>query len=225
MRWSLGIFLVLVSLIGLSLFVRFMLDSLYIEFSTQPVECDLDAREVAVRILAEKGLGDIQVLQAGARFEDRYEPEEQSLWLSQPDSNSLSDVGIAAHEAWHAVQAEENGLLLRWGRRSANYLRLMGELSLPSMLAGFLFLPPLVWFGLGMYLCAAVTGLVSFALEVDADRQALRTLAGMDFVTRSEEEKLRKLLTFVALRRASSLITAPAQPILSVLETGCSYRG
>lgn len=220
MPFILWIIVLLLLLVALSLSTRWGLAHLYRKVSRQDVLCSLTAEEVALAILDRREIEEVDVQAAGDIFGDRYHPEEGHLWLSEPGSFSLPDVGIAAHEAWHAVQAAEGGLLFRLNLAVAPYLETFGQLSLPLVLAGVLFYFPLIWGGLGLYLLAVSAGFATFGFELNANRRAVRSLRRMECINDDQTRTLRNLLSLVALRRAAILIGSPGTPFLTIFQRG-----
>ena len=90
----------------LSLWAQYKVSSSFKKFGKVASRRGMTGREAARLILDQNGLSDIAVNQIGGNLTDHFDPRNNTISLSQPvfSSNSIAAVGIAAHEAGHAVQ-------------------------------------------------------------------------------------------------------------------------
>jgi len=143
----------------------------------------------AREILDAAGLADVRVERTGGHLTDHYDPQTRTLRLSAEvhDTDSLAAVGIAAHEAGHALQHQELYWPLQVRLRLLPLTRLGARLALPLLVAGlFLRLPPLMVIGAGLFLVLLMFQLVTLPLEFDASRRAGRVLRERGLVSAQE---------------------------------------
>lgn len=174
----------------LALWAQWRLLSAYRRWSGQACSLrPLTGAQAAREILDAAGLTAVPVERTGGYLTDHYDPQARALRLSEEvhDSNSLTAIGIAAHEAGHALQHQEiywpmqlrmNLLpITRWGAR----------LALPLFLVGLMLrVPPLVIIGAGFFLVLLLFQLVTLPLEFDASRRAGRILRERGMVNAEE---------------------------------------
>ena len=143
----------------------------------------------AREILDAAGLADVPVERTGGHLTDHYDPQTRAVRLSAEvhDTDSLAAVGIAAHEAGHALQHQELYWPLQVRLSLLPLTRLGARLALPLLVAGlFLRLPPLMVIGAGLFLVLLTFQLITLPLEFDASRRGGRVLRERDLVSAQE---------------------------------------
>src|ERR1051325_4949958 len=90
----------------LGLYAQIKLSSAYGRFSQVPTHSGLSGAEAAREVLSSAGLADMPVEEVGGHLTDHYDPMKRALFLSSENyhGRSLAAVGVAAHEAGHALQ-------------------------------------------------------------------------------------------------------------------------
>ena len=181
-------------------------------------------QSAARRILSQYGLTTVRVERTPGHLTDHFDPKAQVLRLSDAtcDSPSIAAIGVAAHEAGHAVQHHEG--------YAANKIR---SALVPVAQIGSSFGPYLAFFGLmlsfpllvdiGIILfCGAVLFyLVTLPVEFDASRRAIRVLEDQGMLTDDELGGARKVLRAAAMTYVASAIMA----FLSLLRLILLARG
>lgn len=170
--------------------------------------------EAARAILLANGIGYVQVLPVSGTLTDHYDPKEQVIRLSGDvyGSASVSAVGVAAHEAGHAVQHAENygplGLreailpVCNIGSRIAPYLILLGIVFS---------ITELYMVGVFGFILVAFFQLVTLPVEFNASRRAMRALADTVGMTTEDTRGIRKVLTAAAMTYVAALFTSLMQ--------------
>src|SRR6185312_3680205 len=92
----------------LGLYAQFKLSSTYGKYMRVPAESGLTGAQAARRILDNAGLQDVPIEEIPGNLTDHFDPKKRALFLSSSNFNerSLSAVGVAAHEAGHALQQQ-----------------------------------------------------------------------------------------------------------------------
>src|SRR5660397_172665 len=101
--WTL---ILLVPAIVLSLYAQYKVKTTFNKYSKVPSAQGLTGAQAARRLLDSAGLQDVQIEAASGRLSDHYDPRSRVLHLSKDvgGKNSLASLGVAAHEAGHALQ-------------------------------------------------------------------------------------------------------------------------
>ena len=170
----------LVAGVLLALWAQWRLRSAYRRWSGQARAArPLTGAGAARDILDAAGLADVPIERTGGHLTDHYDPQTRTLRLSAVvhDTDSLAAVGIAAHEAGHALQHQVLYWPMQVRLRLLPLARLGAWLALPLLVAGLLLrMPPLMVIGAGSFLVLLTFQLITLPLEFDASRRAGRLL-------------------------------------------------
>lgn len=161
----------------------------------------LTGAQVAREILDAAGLTQVPVERTRGYLTDHYDPQTRTLRLSAEvhDTPTLTAVGIAAHEAGHALQHQELYWPLQMRLALFPITRLGAQLALPVFVVGLaLKAPPLIWIGLGLFVSLLVFQLITLPLEFDASRRAGRILRERGLVTAEELDGVGEVLNAAA---------------------------
>lgn len=174
--------------------------------------------EAATEILAATGLEGVSVARARGPFADYYDPETRTIRLSSSahDGQSLTAVGLAAHEAGHALQDARRDppmpLFVRDGL--AQSARLGPASALLAAAAGFLLdAPSLLHGGMVIFTLLVALPLLGLPIERDASRRARRALAMTALVDSGQDEALASILdaaTWITLASTLPRLRSPA---------------
>jgi len=216
-RW----FLLMAPALILAFYAQWKVRSTYARYSRVLSSSGLNARQVAERILGhgavslgQPGLRSVRVSAIEGTLTDHYDPRDKTLKLSKPDSRSLADIGVAAHEAGHALQdaAQYQPLVLR--SALVPVAQFGSQLAFPLILGGLL-LPKfgiLMLLGIVAYAAAVLFTLVTLPVEFNASRRAMKLLRDTGVVTSGNETTaVGKMLNAAALTYVAAAATALLQ--------------
>jgi Zn-dependent membrane protease YugP len=161
-------------------------------YAAIPNRAGLSGAEVAQAILAASELQDIRVERTEGRLSDHYDPRQRVLRLSPEvhDGRTVSSLGIAAHEAGHALQEAMNYAPLGMRNLAVPTAQLGSLIGLPVLLLGaFLHSPAIALLGFVLYAGVVLFQLVTVPVELDASRRALTSLQEMHLLDPGEEEQ------------------------------------
>jgi hypothetical protein len=205
----------------LAFYAQWTVRSTYARYSRVLSSSGLNARQVAERILGhgavslgQPGLRSVRVSAIEGTLTDHYDPRDKTLKLSKPDSRSLADIGVAAHEAGHALQdaAQYQPLVLR--SALVPVAQFGSQLAFPLILGGLL-LPKfgiLMLLGIVAYAAAVLFTLVTLPVEFNASRRAMKLLRDTGVVTSGNETTaVGKMLNAAALTYVAAAATALLQ--------------
>lgn len=172
--------------------------------------------EVARYILDSNGLGHVNVEQGRGFLSDHYDPSRKTLRLSPQvyQSNSVAAVGVAAHEAGHALQHKVNYGPLSLRSAMVPSVQLGSWLGPIVFFIGFFFLgstilgQSLAWVGLILFGATAVFALVTLPVEFDASKRAKQILVSQGVVSQQELTGVNAVLDAAALTYVAGAIQA-----------------
>lgn len=220
----LGYLLFMLPALLLGLYAQIMVKVNYRRYSKVISRSGLTGREAAERVLQMNGVGGVRIGRVGGTLTDHYDPRSNSINLSQGvyDSATVAAIGVAAHEAGHAVQYAKNyaPIKLRMaiipvcniGTRLGPLLIILG-FFLSYMAETMITVGNTLYFiGLILFCTVALFQLVTLPVELNASRRALKALSG-GVMEKSELPGVRKVLTAAALTYVAALVSAVMQVI------------
>ena len=207
-------FIILIGFMILSFAVSRRLKNKFRKYSQIPLASGLSGSEVARAMLADNGIQDVEVISVEGHLTDHYNPANKTLALSEPvyGSHSIAAIGIACHEAGHAIQHAKHYAPL-WLRSllvpTAGFGSRFGYLV---MFVG-LIMSSMQIFAVGVILFAAVLlfQLVTLPVEFDASARAKRLATEYGLIQADESVGMNRVLNAAALTyvaaEVSSLLT------------------
>ena len=165
-------------------------------------------------MLWQNGAGDVMIEQTGGHLTDHYDPRSNVLRLSSGvcHSGSIAALGIAAHEAGHAIQQAENYPFLKLRTWVAPVVNIGSSLSWPIFFLGLLFSwQPLMMLGILLFAAVVLFTLITLPVEFDASRRALRMLSEGGYLTQQELGGAKQVLSAAALTYVASFVSAALQ--------------
>ena len=195
----------------LSMFAQFKVKSTFSKYSQVQCSRNISGRDAALLLLKANSINDVAVEPVKGTLSDHYDPRSKTLRLSEPvfSRPSIAAVGVAAHEAGHAIQ-HARGYAPLVLRSTLVPVANIGSSFGPWMaIAGFFFqLPLLINLGIILFGAAVVFYLVTLPVEFNASSRALAILQSNKVLTREELEGAKKVLTAAALTYVASALTA-----------------
>ena len=203
----------------LGLWAQFKVKSAFNRYSQMPTQSGMTGAQAAMRILGQGGLGNVDVEMTEGMLSDHYDPSSKTLRLSEEVYSvpSIAAVGVAAHEAGHALQDKSGYSPLKL--RSA----MVPTVSIGSSLGPILFMvglfmhgvlgSSLAWAGLILFAGTALFAVVTLPVEFDASRRAKELLVAQGIVSQREMEGVNAVLDAAAL----TYVAAAAQAIMQLL--------
>lgn len=207
--------LIFVGTLAIALLAQWHVKRMHRRFSQVPAASGYTGAEAAQEILRRAGIRDVEILEHDEMLGDHYDPRHKRLVLSSETyhGTSLAALGIAAHEAGHALQHQASYAPL--------HLRMaaVGVTNYASQIVAVL---PLI--GLATGVLSTVTGLtvmavawgiimafnlVTLPVEFDASRRARLMLANLGFISgRAEHAGVAKVLNAAAMTYVAAFVTS-----------------
>jgi hypothetical protein len=201
--------IVLAPAILLGLWARSSMMSAYSQASQIPAP--LSGAAAARHILDSAGLHGVPVEPTPGQLSDHYDPTNKVLRLSMENyqGRSLSAVGIAAHEAGHAIQDAERYAPLVIRNLAVPAASFGGSGGLLILILGaMLNMPSLIWVGLILFGGIAAFQLINLPVEYDASARAKKILVQMGIVHPEEMPHVNKVLNAAALTYVAGTLEA-----------------
>ena len=203
----------------LGLYAQFKLMAVYGKYVKVGLQSGVSGAQAAREILDQAGLSNVPVEEIGGHLTDHYDPMKKALFLSSENyqGKSIAAVGVAAHEAGHALQHQAAYAPLNWRMMMvpitnfASYAW-MGILVLGMILGGALF-HKFIWIAIGIFAVITLFQLITLPVEFDASRRAKEQLFRLGLVHSDEGVAVAKVLNAAALTYVAALVTAVLQLI------------
>jgi Zn-dependent membrane protease YugP len=210
-------FLFMLPALLIGIWAQVKLTSAYGRYSRVGLASRLSGAEAAREILDGAGLPNVRVEEVQGHLTDHYDPGKRVLRLSSNNfhGQSVAAVGVAAHEAGHALQhqAAYAPLKLRMAlvpvTQFASYAW-MGILLLGFILGGAMF-SKMVWLAIGIFSIIMFFQLVTLPVEFDASKRAKEQLLRLGIVRPEESAGVSKVLSAAALTYVAALVSAVMQ--------------
>jgi Zn-dependent membrane protease YugP len=209
----------------LAIYAQYKVRSAYARYLRVPTQRRITAREAAGLILRSAGITNVAIESTRQPLGDHYDPRGRKLRLSAPDSTSVAAVGVAAHEAGHALQhAQGYGPLAL--RSAIVPLAMFGsQLAFPLFFLGLIFqAAALVNVGIILFSAAVLFTLVTLPVEFNASQRAVAALRSAGLVTEGELGAVKEVLTAAALTYVASAAMAVVQLLGMLLIASGSRR-
>lgn len=214
--WDYTFYLLIPPLI-LALYAQQKVRSTYKYYSTKVSSSRVSASEVARQILSSSGAGNVKIERATGRLSDHYDPRKKVLRLSEGvyRSPSIAALGIAAHEAGHAIQHHSGYYPLQIRNAIYPVASFSSTLAFPIFFVGFIFSRqgPSILMDIGILLFAGAVAfsVLTLPVEFNASRRALILLQEGNYLKRDELIGARKVLSAAALTYVAATAMAVMQ--------------
>lgn len=173
----------------------------------------LTGAEAARRVLEANGVYNVAIETVAGKLSDHYDPRDRTIRLSGEvySSTSVAAIGVACHEAGHAVQHAENYGPLKFRNMIIPVTNIGSKLALPLILLGICFsyagsyLINIAYVGVGCFALSTLFQLVTLPTEFNASRRALKAIGQNGLLTASEQQGAKKVLSAAAMTYVAAL--------------------
>jgi len=198
----------------LGLYAQMKLTSTYGRYIREPIASGLSGAEAARKILDRAGLTNMPVEEVGGRLTDHYDPRKKALFLSSENfrNRSLAAVGVAAHEAGHALQHKDAYAPLQLRMMLVPVTQFASYASIGLMLLGvFLGMAKLVLAAVVIFAILALFQIITLPVEFNASSRAKVQLLDLGIVQPQESGAVSKVLSAAALTYVAAMVTSVMQ--------------
>ncbi len=208
-------FLFIAPAVLLSLWAQFRIHAAYAQ--AQQLAAPFSGAAAARHILDSAGLSNVQIEEIPGQLSDHYDPRDNVLRLSDAvyRSSTLAAVGIAAHEAGHAMQHADSyaPMLVRNAAVPAAGIGSNAGMLLVILGAVLNMNAILIWLGIGLFSCVVFFQLVNLPVEFNASSRAKAQLVSLGIINQEELGYVNKVLNAAAL----TYVAATLQAVLTLL--------
>ena len=212
------VYLVLPCLL-LSLWASAHVNSTFKKYSAQHSRRGITGADAAARVLAANGVRGVRIEHISGDLNDHYDPRTNVIRLSDNvyGSTSTAAIGVACHEAGHAVQYAQGYAPIKLRAAVIPLTNFGSKLAMPLILIGLLFSSLgrlsnfFIYLGIACFGLSLVFQLVTLPVEFNASRRALAAIEQTGILTDEERAGARKTLTAAALTYVAATAAALAQ--------------
>ncbi|MBR2716026.1 MAG: zinc metallopeptidase [Ruminococcus sp.] len=209
-------FLFMIPCLLLSLYCSAKVNSAFNKYSRVNNKRGLTGAQAAYQVLTANGVTGVRIEQVGGKLTDHFDPRTNTIRLSESVYNSatVAAVGVAAHEAGHAVQHAQGYMPNKIRSAVVPIANIGSKLSWILIFVGML-LPVnynfVITLGIIFFSFSVIFTLVTLPVEFDASNRALKTIQGMNLLYEDEYVGAKKTLTAAAMTYVAAAVTAIAQ--------------
>lgn len=197
----------------ISLYAQIKVNSTFDKYSKVKNSSGLTGADAAYRVLAQNDVKNVSIEHISGNLNDHFDPQTNVIRLSDSvySSNSVAAVGVAAHEAGHAVQHANNYAPMTFRKVLVPISNIGSTLSMPLIFIGLL-LPVqydfIVNLGIAIFSLAVLFQLVTLPVEFDASRRAIATLEQGGSLYGEELDGAKKVLSAAAMTYLAATFSA-----------------
>jgi Zn-dependent membrane protease YugP len=214
MIWNIDYLLFMLPAMLIGLWAQFKLKSAYGKYSQVGLNSGVTGAEAAREILDRAGLLNVPVSEVGGHLTDHYDPTKRALCLSSENfhGRSIAAVGVAAHEAGHALQHQAAYGPLHLRMTLVPVTQFASYAWIGIMLLGmFLASTKLIWVAIAVFSVTMLFSLITLPVEYDASRRAKEQLLRLGIVRAEESDGVNRVLGAAALTYVAALVSSVMQ--------------
>lgn len=200
--------------LALSLWAQFKVSSSFERYSKVRNVRGMTGAEAARAVLRYHGVNEVGISPTRGNLTDHYDPRKNMIFLSESvyNSPSVAAVGVAAHEAGHAVQYATGYAPVKLRTLILPVCSFGSRFAFVALTLGLvLYSQQLLLAGILLFTLATVFQLLTLPVEFNASRRALETIDAGGFLTEEEHRGAKKVLSAAALTYVAALLTSIAQ--------------
>ena len=204
-----------------SLIAQFAVKSTFSKFSKK--QCMVSGAAAAERVLRANGVYDVKIERVSGNLTDHYDPKTNVIRLSDAvyNARSISAVGVAAHEAGHAVQYATNYAPIRMRSAILPVCQFGSQISWPLIFIGLIMNSQfMINIGLVLFASIAAFQLITLPVELNASNRAVDALSMGGIITQTEMHGVEKVLKAAAMTYVAALAVSLAQLLRLIIRFG-----
>jgi len=224
-------YILLVMLPGMVLsgLASMMVKRTFAKYENVGTQSNMTGAEAAKLMLERQGVTDCKIEAVAGRLSDHYDPRVKTLRLSQPvyDARSISAIGVACHEAGHALQHAQGYRWLKMRSTLVPVTNISSKMSMPVIMIGGLLMTlapvfgmPVLLIGCALFAAAVVFSVVTLPVEWDASARAKTAMVDAGIVTREEVSGASNVLNAAFLTYLAAAIASIMTLIYYLHRTG-----
>ncbi len=218
MYWDPTYVLVIIAFL-LSMFASFGVNSTFSRYSNVLNMRGLTGMDAARQILDRNGLYNVSIEHVAGNLTDHYDPKANVIRLSDStyNSSSVAAVGVAAHEAGHAVQHAVGYTPIKLRNKFVPIANIGASLSMPLFIIGLIMgLEKLSFAGVILFSAVLIFQLITLPVEFNASHRAMEVLDSTGMLSETEVKQAGKVLKAAAMTYVAA-VAATALQLLRLL--------
>ena len=216
----------------LSLWASSSVKSTFKRYSTQYSTRRITGADAAQRVLRSHGVHNVRIERIAGNLTDHFDPKTNVIRLSDGvyDSTSTAAIGVACHEAGHAVQYATNYAPIKLRAAIIPITNFGSKIAMPLILLGIVlsflgnFSYALVYLGIACFGLSLVFQLVTLPVEFNASRRAVRAIDDNGILTKQELAGAKKTLKAAAMTYVAATAVSLAQLLRLIVLFGGRRR-
>ncbi|MFP4013314.1 MAG: zinc metallopeptidase [Chitinispirillaceae bacterium] len=207
----------------LALYASFVTKSTFRKYSKVGSARGITGAEAAYRMLKTAGVGNVSIEETSGFLSDHYDPVSRTLRLSPAvaRSPSLASIGVACHEAGHAIQHARGFAPLHLRTALVPATSVSSWLSYIVIMAGFLFhSQQFILWGAILFSAAVLFSIVTLPVEWDASRRAKALMTQTGIVTAGEASYAGKVLNAAFLTYVAAAVSSVLTLLYYLMRAG-----
>ena len=206
--------MLLVPAMLIALLAQINVSSTFNRYSRVVSRRGLTGAQAAEAVLRAHGVYDVRIERVSGRLSDHYDPRSNVIRLSDAvyGSTSVASLGVAAHEAGHAVQYAQGYGPIKLRTAIIPICNIGSQLSIILIVLGLvLYFPALFGVGVILFAVAVLGQIVTLPVEFNASSRAMASLRDTGLLDEQELRGARKVLTAAAMTYVAALLVSIAQ--------------
>lgn len=204
----------------LSLWASAKVNNTFKKYSSQLSSRQITGAQAAQRVLRDNGITDVSVELVDGTLTDHFDPRTNVIRLSKNvyNNHSTAAIGVACHEAGHAVQYATSYFPIKIRAAIIPITNIGSKLAMPLILAGLLFSAfsfssTIIYLGLACFSFALILQLITLPVEFNASKRAMEAIKNAELLTPDEQIGARKTLQAAAMTYVAATAVSIAQLI------------
>ena len=216
----------------LSMWASSNVNSTFRKYAKQLSVRRITGADAAQRVLSANGVSGVRIERVSGNLTDHFDPKTNVIRLSDSvyGSTSTAAIGVACHEAGHAVQYAQQYAPIKLRAAVIPITNIGSKLAMPLILLGVLFSAfaemsySLVYLGIACFGLSLVFQLITLPVEFNASRRAMQAIETGGILTEEEQRGARKTLTAAALTYVAATAVALMQLLRLIMIFGGRRR-
>lgn len=212
----------------LSLWASSNVNNTFKKYATQYSVRRLTGADAAIRVLNANGVRGVRIERVSGNLTDHFDPKTNVIRLSDSvySSTSTAAIGVACHEAGHAVQYAQNYAPIKLRAAIIPITNIGSKLAMPLILVGLILTVSeglsffFVYLGIACFGLSLVFQLVTLPVEFNASRRAMSAIETSGILSDEEQKGAKKTLQAAALTYVAATATSLAQVLRLILLYG-----
>ena len=209
----------------LGMAVQARLKRKFSDYSEIPTSSGMSGREVALKMLHDNGIYDVDITAVEGSLSDHYDPIKKVVNLSETvyEGRSIAAAAVAAHECGHAVQHATAYSMLMLRSKIVPAVQISSNLAQWVIIIGLGFMgfgggnPTVLLIGIILFAVTTLFSLITLPVEFDASARALQWMRTANITNVAEHDKAKDALKWAALTYVVSALASIAMLVQYIL--------